>query len=365
MGRVTPLAGRALRSAGLFRWGFPQERGGLSASFAERLEAITQLARVDVGTAWVTTWLSAHGDIAGRLTDEAFAEIYPHADLPTAFSATPLARAVEVEGDRYRLDEGTTWRLGSGGYHAERWIGGAMVWDTNGEPVICEQTGEQKIIGVWLPPEKVRQLDDWDPLGVRSSGSASYRLTETIEVPRRHSFNVGADRRPYFFSFMGVMVGAAEHLVDLTMTALRAKSAKGAPIGFHDTARLTQAMASLDMMVIGLRGYAAHIDRIAASSDSGAPSVADTAWIESVGMPVRQAVLEISDIATDIFGTGYVASGSEFGRVLRDIQVALAHWWFRLSDTQAPRGNRVRMMLEDPTVATVWDTPWPTEPART
>ncbi|WP_258934122.1 hypothetical protein [Nesterenkonia pannonica] len=124
-------------------------------------------------------------------------------------------------------------------------------------------------------------------------------------------------------------------------------------------------MASLDMMVIGLRGYAAHIDRIAASSDSGAPSVADTAWIESVGMPVRQAVLEISDIATDIFGTGYVASGSEFGRVLRDIQVALAHWWFRLSDTQAPRGNRVRMMLEDPTVAPVWDTRWPTEPART
>ncbi|WP_258934123.1 hypothetical protein [Nesterenkonia pannonica] len=202
MGRVTPLVGRALRSAGLFRWGFPQERGGLSASFAERLEAITQLARVDVGTAWVTTWLSAHGDIATYSPMRRSLRSTPRRPAHRVLRQ-PLARAVEVEGDRYRLDEGTTWRLGSGGYHAERWIGGAMVWDTNGEPVICEQTGEQKIIGVWLPPEKVRQLDDWDPLGVRSSGSASYRLTETIEVPRRHSFNVGADRRPYFFSFMG------------------------------------------------------------------------------------------------------------------------------------------------------------------
>ncbi|WP_127818004.1 hypothetical protein [Microbacterium sp. CPCC 204701] len=360
IGRTTPLAGGALRAAGLFRWGFPKERGGLGASYADRLEAVTRVARIDAGMAWVTMWLGAHGDIAGRLDDAAFAEIYPSVDLPTVFSATPLAKAVEVAGDKYRIEE-SRWRLGSGGYHADRWMAGAKVWDAAGDPVIDEATGEQKFIGVWLPADKVRQADDWNPMGVRSSGSASYFLAEPVEIPRSWSFNAGADSRPYFFPFMGVLVGAAQHLIDLTFDALRAKSRAGTVVGSYDRTALTGALASLDMLVLGLRGYAQYLDRVREERESGELTRAEEAWVHTVGMPVRESLIKIRDVTADIYGTGYVSAGSEFGRVLRDIQVAFAHGWLKLSDTGADHGARVAQMLENPEVVPIWDTGWPVE----
>lgn len=362
LGRTTPLAGAALRATGVFKWCFPASRGGLDASYSDRLEAVSQIARIDVGMGWVTTWLSAHGEITASLDDEAFAALYPTLDLPTVFSNTPLARAVEIGGDRYRVEDGR-WRLGSGGYHADRWMGGASVWDEAGNPVIDEATGEQKTVGIWLPGDKIRQLDDWNSAGVRSSGSASYCLVEPVEVPRSWSFAhdvYGA--RPYFFPFMGVLVGAAQHLIDLTLETLRGKHGSGASIGAHDKARLAECLARLDMLVLGLRGYAAYIDEVRA--DAGALSRHDAPWVEAVGIPVREAVLSIRDVTADIYGTGHVAAGSEFGRVLRDIQVATAHLWFRTSDTPSYRSGRVDLMLDDPDVRTVWDAPRPVEFAR-
>lgn len=360
IGRTTPLAGGALRAAGLFQWCFPESRGGLDASYADRLEAVTRVARIDAGMAWVVTWLGAHGDIAGRLDDQAFAELYPSIDLPTVFSATPLAKAVEVAGDRYRIEQGR-WRLGSGGYHSDRWIAGAKVWDSAGRPVLDDATGEQKMIGVWLPADKIRQADDWNPLGVRSSGSASYFLTEPVEVPRRWSFNAGGDLRPYFFPFMGVLVGAAEHLVDLTLGALRAKAQSGATVGSYDKTALAEAMASLDMLVFGLRGYAQYLDRVRTERESHALTREEGAWVQNVGMPVRETLLKVRDVTADIYGTGYVDAGSEFGRILRDIQVALAHLWFRLSDTAADHTTRIGLMLDDPASVSIWDAGWPVE----
>ncbi|WP_127473806.1 hypothetical protein [Microbacterium sulfonylureivorans] len=358
IGRTTPLAGRALRASGLYRWGFPANRGGLGATYAERLEAVTQIARIDAGMAWVVHWISAHGELTRRLDDEAFAELYPSTDLPTVFSATPLARATLTEGGTIRIDE-AKWRLGSGGYHADRWLAGVKVWDAAGKPVIDETTEEQLFLGVWLPADKVRQADDWNPLGMRSTGSATYYLSEPIEIPRRWSFNAGAEVRPYFFPFMGVMTGAAQHLIDLTLETLRSKRAAGIAVGAHDMSRLTEAMASLDMLVFSLRGYAGYLDSVAAERPSGVLTKAELAWVHTVGMPVRSTVLNIRDVAADIYGTGFVSANSEFGRVLRDIQVALAHAWFRLSDTQADRSWRVSLMLDDPTIVPLWDESWP------
>jgi alkylation response protein AidB-like acyl-CoA dehydrogenase len=362
MGRTTPLAGRALRASGLYRWGFPTNRGGLGASYAERLEAVTQIARIDAGMAWVVHWISAHGELTGRLDDEAFGELYPTTDLPTVFSATPLARATLTDGGTIRIDE-AKWRLGSGGYHADRWLAGVKVWDAAGKPVIDETTEEQLFLGVWLPADKVRQADDWNPLGMRSTGSATYYLSEPIEIPRRWSFNAGAEVRPYFFPFMGVMAGAAQHLIDLTLEALRAKRQAGIPVGSHDMSRLTEAMASLDMLILGLRGYAGYLDSVASDRASGVLTKAELAWVHSVGMPVRTTVLSIRDVAADIYGTGFVSANSEFGRVLRDIQVALAHAWFRLSDTQADRSWRTKLMLDDPAIVPLWDQTFPMDHA--
>lgn len=361
MGRTTPLAGAALRATGVFKWCFPVSRGGLDASYADRLEAVAQVSRIDVGMGWVVTWLGAHGEITAQLDDDAFAELYPSLDLPTVFSNTPLARAVEIDGDRYRIEDGR-WRLGSGGYHADRWMGGASVWDAAGNPVMDPETGDQMTIGVWLPADKIRQIDDWNSTGVRSSGSASFILAEEVEVPRSWTFVHDAfGGRPYHFPFMGVLVGAAQHLMDLTLEQLRKKSQAGGSVGAHDKARLADALASLDMLVFGLRGYADYLDRVRSERESGRVSRSEAPWFESAGMPVRETLIKVREVTADIYGTGHVGAGSEFGRILRDVQVALAHLWFRTSDTPSYRSGRVDMMLADSSAVPIWDAGWPVE----
>ncbi|GAA5212194.1 hypothetical protein GCM10025774_35880 [Microbacterium kyungheense] len=359
IGRTTPLAGRALRATGVYLWTVPASRGGLDASYVDRLEAVAQVGRIDAGMAWIVHWLSAHSELTGRLDEESFAELYPTIDLPTVFSATPPARAVEVDGDTYRI-EGARWRLGSGGYHADRWLAGANVFTASGEPVINEATGAHKAIGVWLPADKLRQIDDWNPLGLRSSGSASYELTGPVDVPRRWSFEITGDMSAYFFPFMGVMLGAAQHLVDLTLQFVRSKRRAGVATGSHDVTALADAMTSLDMLTLGLRGYAQYIDRVRAER-GGVFTAEDAAWIHNVGLPVRETIMKVRDITSDIYGTGYVAAGSEFGRVLRDIQVGLAHAWFRRSDALDLRLRHMTVVLDSPRFSPIWDGGWPVE----
>ncbi|KJL42714.1 alkylation response protein AidB-like acyl-CoA dehydrogenase [Microbacterium terrae] len=359
IGRITPLAGGALRATGVYLWSFPTNRGGLDASYADRLEAVTQVGRIDAGMAWVVHWLSSHSELAGRLDDESFAELYPSLDLPTVFSATPPARAIEIGGDKYRIEQ-ARWRLGSGGYHADRWLAGANVYTAAGEAVIDQATGAHKAIGVWVPADKLQQIDDWNPLGLRSSGSASYELTGPVEVPRRWSFEITGDTGAHFFPFMGVMVGAAQHLVDLTLQFVRAKRKAGVTTGSHDVTALADAMSSLDMLALGLRGYADYIDRVRVER-AGVFTVEEAAWIHTVGMPVRETLMKVRDITSDIVGTGYVPAGSEFGRVLRDIQVGLAHAWFRRSDALDLRTRHMSVVLDSPRFTPIWDAGWPVQ----
>ncbi|GAA2982169.1 alkylation response protein AidB-like acyl-CoA dehydrogenase [Microbacterium terrae] len=355
MARTTPLAGRAMRSAGLFLWCFPAERGGIDASHADRLEAAAQVARIDAGMAWTMVILSSHGDCVAYLDDEACASLYPNADIPTVYSAVPFARAIEIDGDKYRI-EPARWRMGSGGYHAERWIGGAKVWDTAGNPVLDEATGWQKVIGAWLPEDKVRQIDDWDPLGVRSSGSSSYELVEAVEIPRNFAYNDTQDLRPFRFPFFGIAMGIAQHLIDLTVETLSGPRTE--PIDTYAANVLGDALASLDMLVLGLRGYAVYIDEAREGRSSRALTVDESNWVNSAGVPVRELLLKIRDITADLTGTRYVPAGSEFARALRDIDVILAHVLFRLTITPGKR-DRVSALLAGSTPPGVWDSGWP------
>jgi alkylation response protein AidB-like acyl-CoA dehydrogenase len=363
MGRTTPLAGGALRAAGLFRMAVPASRGGLDASLPDQLEAVTQVARIDGGIGWTVAILNASGWYASFLDDESYADLYPSIDVPTSFSGFPPAKAVEVDDDKYLIEEGR-WNWGSGGYHAERWLGGAKVYDRDGNPVL-DENGEQKYLGIWLPADKVRQADNWNPLGVRASGSSSYYLTEPITVPRRWSINYMDDSRPYQFPLMGVMAGMAQHLVDLTVEQLRTRKKFGAPVGPRDREVLAETMASVDMLVFGLRGVAEYLEKVRRERLSGRLTEDEILWVNSIGMPTRTLLAHVRDVTQDIFGSGLVNDGSEFGRILRDIFVAFSHVQMRVSDSSEPKGSRVDRLLDDPSaIVAAYDESWPLDVAR-
>lgn len=363
IGRTTPLAGRAMRSSGLFRLAFPKSRGGLQASIADQLEIVTQVARIDGGTGWTVAILNASGWYGSFLDDESYAEIYPGGvDTPTAFSGWPAAKAVE-DGDHFRIEKGR-WNWGSGGYHVERWLGGAKVYDAEGNPVLDDK-GRHKYLGIWLPHEKVRRADNWNPLGVRGSGSSSYYLTEPVRVPQRWSFDYYDMTRPYAFPLMGVPVGLVQHMLDLTVDGLRTRGRGGAPVGARDRAVLSEVLSDLDLLVFGLRGIARFADDVRAERRSGLLTDDECEWMDTIGYPVRAIMTKARELTQDIYGSGYVDAGSEFARILRDSHVAMAHAQFRYSDSQHPRGSRVDRMIESPQAGTsIWDAGWPLDVAR-
>lgn len=361
IGRTTPLVGRAMRDAGLFQMSWMKARGGIEMSVPDQLEVITQVARIDGGAGWTVSILNASGYYASFLEDEAYAMIYPDGpDTPTAFSGFPPAKAVEVEGGYY-LEKGR-WDWGSGGYHADRFLGGAKVWDKDGNPVL-DSDGDHLWLGIWLPTDKVTQAHDWNPLGLRASGSSGYYLTEPVVVPREHTFDYHHPARNYGFVLMGVAVGLAQHMIDLAVEALRKKSIPDGPGGGqYDRTRLSEAMMTLDLLVFGLRGMAEHLQNVAEARPPRTLTPDEGITMAGVGPAVRDVLIKLRDTLQDIYGSSFTKPGNEFGRVLRDIYVAFAHLQFKWSDATERKSTRAdRLITGQTTIGTVLDAGWPTD----
>ncbi|MDO9395470.1 MAG: hypothetical protein Q7T71_02875, partial [Herbiconiux sp.] len=95
---LTARMGEALRAAGVYRVGFAAHRGGPEMPLTAQTRLAELIATRDASIAWNAAILAATGFYAGRLGDEAFAELYPELDLPTCGSFHPRGRADVVEG---------------------------------------------------------------------------------------------------------------------------------------------------------------------------------------------------------------------------------------------------------------------------
>ncbi|GLY31026.1 hypothetical protein [Kineosporia sp. NBRC 101731] len=233
-GHLTDRLREAFRTAGTFRVGFSTAHGGPEMTLADQTRMIELIATADAGIAWNVCVLAATGFYAGRLSPAAYDELYPALDLPTCGSFHPKAKAVQVPGG-YRVTG--TWNFGSGIRSAERIVGGAEVETEAGEKV-RKADGSVLTLGVWLPTDQVRLLDDWHVIGLRASASQGYTVTDVF-VPEHHCFDrfftPTADAEPLnkhvdlpFYSMAGISVGIAQHAIDLATAYLAAlASAKG------------------------------------------------------------------------------------------------------------------------------------------
>lgn len=325
-GTLTPRVHEALRAAGAYTVGFAARLGGPEMSLADQTRMVEMIATVDAGTAWNVTVLAATGFYAGRLSPEAYAELYPTFDVPTCGSFHPKARAVRVPGG-YRVTG--RWNFGSGIGSADRVLGGVEVHDADG-PVLRED-GTVLTLGVWLPVGTVELLDDWDVVGLEASSSRGYRVTDVF-VPGHHSFDrfhaPRADVDPLnkhvdlpFYSMAGIAVGVAQHALDLATEHLAARAA---------TRPATERQ-------LGLLGEAASYVRAARYL------VLDGVWRidEEIFTPGRippervmargdaplatEFARTVVDRCADVLGSSAIYTRSGFGKVARDLIGISAH----------------------------------------
>jgi len=323
LGRLTDSLNDAFMHAGIYRAGFSKQRGGPELTIEQQTRMVELVAHVDGGCAWNVAVLAATGFYACRLGEEAFAELYPHLDLPTAGSFHPRGRA-DVTAGGYRVTG--SWRFGSGIHSAHYVLGGCEVFD-GGEPVL-KADGSHLVVGVWLRTQDVETLDDWHVVGLSASGSSGYRVKDRF-VPAGHTFDryfaPNAAAEPLnrlvdlpFYSMAGIAIGLSQHTVDLATEALRSRPR----VGERQYALLGEAQSLLRAARAVVYAGVKRIDDVL-FSEGGLPSPRDMARGDA---PVAtELARRIIDLCAEIVGSRVVYNAYPMESIMRDLVGLSAH----------------------------------------
>ncbi len=344
-GFMTDAMTEACRAAGVFRVGFPRDRGGPEMSISDQTRMVEMVAGIDASLAWNVTVLAATGFYAGRLPDRAFAELYPTLDLATCGSFHPKGVARRVDGG-FRVTG--DWNFGSGIRSSDHVVAGAEVVDEQGEPVL-KPDGSQLTLGVWLPRDEVRLRDDWHTIGLRGSGSQGYGVADAF-VPADHTFDRffagNADASPLvkhpdlpFYSMGGISIGIAQHAIDIVATELARRSGTRAP-GERALALLGEA----DSCVRGMRATIyAGIARL--DDEIFTPGVAPSPRALARGDApfATELARRVLDICVDLYGSKTIYDVNPLEQLVRDLVGLSVH----LSTSRAMWARVGQLVLDE------------------
>lgn len=323
LGHLTPKLSDAFMRAGIYRAGFSKTRGGPELTLEQQTRMVELVAHVDGGCAWNVAVLAATGFYACRLGDAAFAELYPHLDLPTAGSFHPRGRADVADGG-YRVTG--TWRFGSGIHSAHYVLGGCEVFK-NGEPVL-KADGSHLVIGCWFRTGDVEILDDWHVVGLSASGSSGYRVSDHF-VRAEHSFDRYYTPNPEadplnrlvelpFYSMAGIAVGLAQHSVDLASELLGGR----AQVTERQYALIGESQSLLRAARAVVYAGVRRIDEVL-FHEGGIPAPVEMARGDA---PVAtELARRIVDLCAEVAGSRVVYNSYPMERIMRDLVGLSAH----------------------------------------
>jgi 3-hydroxy-9,10-secoandrosta-1,3,5(10)-triene-9,17-dione monooxygenase len=175
-----------MKDAGIFAMTRPREYGGLQTSLDTWRKVVTEIGRGDAGVAWGLTLVTACNWMAANMypkhvSAEIFAE--PGNCAAGVFSGR-AAKARKVDGG-IQIEKGM-WFFNSGVYQANWNLLGVPMFDEAGNP-----TGPGVAA---VPMSDVINLHDWDPSGLRGSGSTNVAMEDVFIPDERIVSLMGCNR---------------------------------------------------------------------------------------------------------------------------------------------------------------------------
>jgi alkylation response protein AidB-like acyl-CoA dehydrogenase len=176
-GRLSDETIADLDAAGAFKIGSPAEFGGHEFTVREQLDVVTEVAKWDGSCAWTvwvgasTNWIPAGS--GARVVEEVYgpAWVGPRVAGSSHFPAS-RGRATRTEGGW--IISGGPWTFGSDSLWAPFTNLGCIADDGEGP----------YLVGVQVPRDELRFLDDWHVAGMRGTGSVSSTLmNDELFVP--------------------------------------------------------------------------------------------------------------------------------------------------------------------------------------
>lgn len=320
-----------LHEALLFRMLLPRSAGGLEVAPATFIEVLEALAAADASTAWVVAQGCGCSLSAAYLSPEVAAEIFGAADAVLAWGPSGTgATAGMVEGG-YRVSG--RWHFASGNRHA-RWLGGhCTVVGSDGQPRL-DAAGRPVERTVIFPRAEASIDGDWNVMGLRGTGSDSYRV-EGLFVPAARSYRREApeERREcgplYRFSGMSMFafgiaamgLGIARALLDAFVAVARDKNDRVTGRPLRESGSVQSELAKAEARLAAARSLLLETarelyDHVAAggafSNEQRARMRLSTTWAAAEARAV-------ADFAYTTAGAAAIFAGGPFERRFRDM----------------------------------------------
>lgn len=179
--RLSTQLAAALGEHGLFRMLVPRALGGGELAPPDVLDIIETLAEKDGSAAWCVMVCATTGMLAAYLDEDAAAEIFGATDAIVGGVAAPRGTAVARSGD---FEISGRWSWASASAVCTWLMAGFRVDGESGVPRLA-----------FFPAAQVSLDDDWNPSGLRGTGSGSFEVSN-VRVPGRRTCSVSAKPRP-------------------------------------------------------------------------------------------------------------------------------------------------------------------------
>jgi alkylation response protein AidB-like acyl-CoA dehydrogenase len=161
----------ALNDAGVFRMTAPRRFGGYELGVRDQFETVTTISSACPSSGWVTAIYMEGAFLVGLMCDEAQSDVYASGpDVRVTAVSAPTGKAVPADGG---VTVTGRWAFNSGAHHGH-WAALALMR--------TPESGDPYPALALLSYEDLTVLDDWDPSGLRGSGSNTV-TAEGVFVP--------------------------------------------------------------------------------------------------------------------------------------------------------------------------------------
>jgi alkylation response protein AidB-like acyl-CoA dehydrogenase len=323
-----------LHEARLFRTLLPRSLGGDETPPADYVRMMELIAAADASTAWCIGQTSGCSMAAAYMSHEAAQHIWGGPDAALAWGSGPQGRAARVDGG-YRVTG--RWDFASGSRNAT-WIGGhSRVVEPDGSLLRWSEgplAGDLVERSMLMPKSAVTILRNWNPMGLRGTGSDSYEVDDLF-VP--DAFTVIRDHAPdrreagplyrfvtnhlYASGFGAVALGIARGALDAFTELARTKTPQSSARMLRDSHHVQTQMALATAKLTAARTLlVTTLEEVWSSVVThGEMSLDERMRIRLAGSFATHQAREVMDFAYHEAGAGAIFPTQPFERRFRDL----------------------------------------------
>ncbi len=326
--RITPEVMEKLYESSLLRMFVPRSAGGDEVAPVPAMAAIEEISKHDASVGWNLFVANAAALIAPYLPPETARLVFGGPKALVAWGP-PNQHVITTVPGGYRVSG--SWDFASGCRHAT-WMGAhGFVQEADGRRR-CDSAGSPIVLTVLFPADKAVLLDDWNVVGMRGTGSESYRV-EDVFVPEAHSGRRGdptlcREHGPLYAFTMQSLYSAGVAAVALGVAramfdALTALGARKAPRGLQrlaDRPTFQAGIARMEARLGAARAYLHTTLNEIYDGAGGAPiDIPDRARVRLAATHAIHESIAAADHAYKQAGVDAIFPGRPFERRFRDI----------------------------------------------